>query len=295
MERGEKAIATAHHQSEFSLDQYGRTIEPHDLTTSRRRTMLSPFEADCLSILPGIRHGFFTRQGGVSRGLYASLNCGAGSRDDRVAVIENRSRVASHLGSALGDVQTVYQVHSPDVVVVDRLVAREELPQADALVTARRGLAIGVLTADCTPVLFADPAARVVGAAHAGWKGALGGVLEATVSAMERLGARRERIRAALGPSISQQAYEVGREFEAEFLAQDQGCARFFRRASREARPHFDLPGYVASELQKTGVGVVESAAHCTFGNESLFFSFRRTTHRSEPDYGRQISAIVVA
>lgn len=257
--------------------------------------MLAPFLADNLSMTPGIRHGFFTRQGGVSRGLYASLNCGAGSKDDRVNVIENRMRVAQHLGSALDDVQTVYQVHGRNVLTLDTLSARESLPQADGLVTATRGLPIGVLTADCAPVLFADPKARVVGAAHAGWKGAIGGVLAATVEAMERLGAERRAIRAAVGPTISQHAYEVGDEFEAQFLAADRAHARFFKRASREAKAHFDLPAFVRHMLKETGVGMVETLPHCTYKNESLFFSFRRTTHRSEPDYGRQISAIVVA
>ncbi len=256
--------------------------------------MLTPFEADCLSILPGIRHGFFTRQGGVSGGLYASLNCGSGSSDDPVAITENRARVARHLGSPLADVQTIYQIHSANVVTVDGLAPREALPQADALVTKTRGLAIGVLTADCTPVLFADPEAGIVAAAHAGWKGALAGVIEATVAAMEAVGARRPCICAAFGPAISQNAYEVGPDFETQFLVNDESCARFFKQTKRDGRPHFDLPGYVQDKLLKSGIRVAESAAHCTYENESLFFSFRRATHRSEPDYGRQISAIVV-
>lgn len=257
--------------------------------------MLTPFQADNLSMTPGIRHGFFTRQGGVSRGIYASLNCGAGSKDDRVAVIENRMRVAQHLGSPLDDVQTIYQVHGRNVVTVDKLVDREALPQADGIVTATRGVPIGVLTADCTPVLFCDPQARVVGAAHAGWKGAIGGVLAATVTAMEGLGAGRSAIRAAIGPTISQQAYEVGGEFEEQFLAADPSFARFFTRSKREAKAHFDLPGFVNHMLKEAGIGMIETLPHCTYKNESLFYSFRRATHRSEPDYGRQISAIVVA
>jgi hypothetical protein len=257
--------------------------------------MLTPLEADCLTIQPGIRHGFFTRQGGVSRGLYASLNCGQGSGDDRVAIIENRTRVASHLGSPAGDVQTLHQMHSPVAVVVDRLVPREDLPKADALVTKTRGLAIGVLTADCTPVLFADPVAKVVAAAHAGWRGALGGVLEATIASIESIGGKRARIRAAIGPSIGPTSYEVGPEFEAAFLEPDPANARFFRRPARSSpRPFFDLPGYVAHRLAGSGIKIVENRSHCTYVNESLFFSFRRSQHRSEPDYGRQISAIVV-
>ncbi len=256
--------------------------------------MLTPFEADCLSILPAIRHGFFTRQGGVSRGLYASLNCGQGSADDRVAVTENRARVARHLESAAGDVQTLHQVHSPTALVVERLTPREELPKADALVTATRGLAVGVLTADCAPLLLADGEAGVVGAAHAGWRGALAGVVDAAIDAMARLGARRERIRAAIGPSIGPKTYEVGPEFEAEFLELDPENARFFRRPTRDARPHFDLPGFVAHRLSRAGIRFVESVAHCTYENESLFYSYRRSRVRAEADYGRQISAIVV-
>jgi hypothetical protein len=256
--------------------------------------MLSPFTADCLSILPNVRHGFFTRQGGVSHGLYKSLNCGAGSNDDRVSVIENRARVAAHLGSPHGDVITLYQVHSADALIVDKPAAREDLPRADALVTNTRGLAIGVLTADCTPVLFADSSAGVVAAAHAGWRGALAGILERTVETMERLGSVRANIRAAIGPCISQRAYEVGPEFEAEFLAKEPDYSRFFKRPKRGSKPYFDLPGIVNHRLRVLRLGVIEVSAPCTYENESLFFSFRRTTHRKEPDYGRQISAIVV-
>src|SRR5688572_20745160 len=216
--------------------------------------MLSPLQADTLSILPGIRHGFFTRKGGVSRGLYASLNCGAGSKDDPVAVVENRSRVAAHLGGFGDDVQTVYQVHSGTAIAVDRLTAREDLPQADGLVTATRGLVIGILTADCTPVLFADAEAGVVGAAHAGWRGAFGGILAATVSAMEGLGADRSRIFAAVGPSIGVSSYAVGPEFVAAFEAQDAGNARFFTIPKGRSTPHFNLVGYVGEHLGRLGL-----------------------------------------
>jgi hypothetical protein len=257
--------------------------------------MLEPFTADCLSILPGIRHGFFTRQGGVSSGLYRSLNCGAGSNDDRVLVIENRSRVAQHLGSSHGDVVTLYQVHSAEALIIDRPMAREDLPQADALVTKRRGLAIGVLTADCAPILFADPRAKVVAAAHAGWRGALSGVVEATIQKMLELGAAKRDIRAAVGPCISQAAYEVGPEFEAEFTSKNSALACFFIRKPGHPRPYFDLPGFVQSRLKALDLATIEMAAHCTYANESLFYSYRRSQHRREPDYGRQISAIVVA
>ena len=200
--------------------------------------MLTPLEADNLSILPGIRHGFFTRQGGASRGLYAQPQLRPGL-EGRPRRRRREPRAASPATSAApgDDVQTLYQVHSATALVVDTLVPRETLPKADALVTRTRGLAIGVLTADCTPVLFADPEARVVGAAHAGWRGALAGVLEATVAAMETLGAERKRILAALGPSIGPKSYEVGPEFEAEFLAADPANSRFFRRAERQATP----------------------------------------------------------
>jgi polyphenol oxidase len=257
--------------------------------------MLSPIQSDSLSMLQGIRHGFFTRQGGASRGLYASLNCGAGSKDDRVAVIENRSRVAQHLGAFNDDVQTIYQVHSARAVAVDALIERESLPQADGLVTRTRGLVIGILTADCAPVLFADADAGVVGAAHAGWRGALGGILEATVATMEELGAERSRIFAALGPTIGPKSYEVGEDFVAEFGAADTGSARFFNTPRGKSKPHFDLPAYVMDRLGKLGIHHTDQQSPCTYENESMFFSFRRTTHRKEPDYGRQISAIVVA
>ena len=256
--------------------------------------MLEPFTADSLTNVPGIRHGFFTRLGGTSRGLYQSLNCGAGSDDDRVCIIQNRTRVAQHLGSVHDDVVTLYQVHSTDALVVDAPVPRDALPKADALVTAKRGLVIGVLTADCTPVLFADGKSGVVAAAHAGWRGALTGVLESTVRTMETLGARPADIRAAVGPCISQRAYEVGPEFEAEFLARDPANAKFFVRKNRDSKPHFDLPGFVNHKLQVLGLATIENFAPCTYENESLFFSYRRSQHKKQPDYGRQISAIVV-
>lgn len=256
--------------------------------------MLSPLQADSLSILPGIRHGFFTRQGGVSRGLYASLNCGPGSKDDPVSVAENRSRVAQHLGCFSDDVQTVYQIHSATVLSVDRLTPRDELAKGDGVVTRTRGLAIGVLTADCAPVLFADPEAGVVGAAHAGWRGAIGGVLEATVAAMESLGAQRSQIFAALGPAIGPKSYEVGPEFVAAFEAAGADTARFFTIPKGRSTPHFDLPGFVMDRLGRLGLRHIEQQSPCTYENESMFFSFRRTTHRNQADYGRQISAIVV-
>jgi hypothetical protein len=251
--------------------------------------------AACLSELPGVQHGFFTRKGGVSEGIYASLNCGHGSDDTTEAVHENRRRVAVALGQReAAQVVTLYQVHSARALVVDRPLPRDALPKADALVTRSPGVVVGALAADCTPVLLADPHARVIAAAHAGWRGAIGGVLEATIGQMEALGARRSSVRAAIGPCINQASYEVGPEFQDQFLAADSGYARFFARPEPEARPRFDLPGFVAWRLQAAGVGAVERQSLCTFTNESLFFSYRRTTRSREPDYGRQISAIVL-
>jgi len=255
--------------------------------------MPSPLQADCLTILPGIRHGFFTRAGGVSSGIYKTLNCGLGSDDDPVAVIENRARVARHIGASSDDVVTLFQTHSATALIVDGLAPRDRLPKADAVITRTPGLAIGVLTADCTPILLADPQARVVAAAHAGWRGAMTGIVEATVAAMERLGARRDRIRAAVGPSINQTAYEVGPEFEAALLTADKANVRYFRRPGG-GHAHFDLPGYVAGNLAASGIPFIDRQNPCTYRNESLFFSFRRSNHANDPDYGRQISAIVV-
>jgi YfiH family protein len=250
----------------------------------------TPLTANVLAI-EGVAHGFFNRRGGVSQGLYDSLNCGLGSSDARADVVENRRRVSRVVGAGEG-VVTAYQVHGADVAVAETAWAPDALPRADGIVTARPGLAIGVLAADCAPVLFADPGARVVGAAHAGWKGALAGVLGATVTAMEHLGARRERIRAALGPCISPAAYEVGPEFRATFLERGSASARFFIDYPGRPRPHFDLPAFVLAELARLGLAHVAQVAACTYTDESNFFSFRRATHRSEPDYGRQISAI---
>lgn len=257
--------------------------------------MLNPIQAQCLKELPGIRHGFFTRAGGVSDGIYTALNCGPGSSDAAAHIANNRARVAAHLSAQHPDVVTLYQVHSATALGVSAPVAPDNRPRADAVVTATPGLAIGVLTADCAPVLFADAEARVVGAAHAGWRGAVSGVLEATIAEMERLGARREQICAAIGPAINQAAYEVGPEFETELVESCPDNTRFFTRRDALARPHFDLPGYVESRLSAAGIEAIERQSRCTYANESLFFSYRRSQHRKETDYGRQISAIVVA
>ena len=255
--------------------------------------MISPIEASNLKSLSGIRHGFFTRQGGVSGGIYAALNCGLGSSDDPANVSENRRRVAGHLDANHSGVITLYQVHGATALTVDRPVAREGLPKADAIVTATPGLAIGVLTADCSPVLFADAQAGVVAAAHAGWRGAVAGVLESAIAEMERLGASRSRIKAAVGPCINQAAYEVGPDFEAEVMRLDSSSGHYFGR-DLGPKPHFNLPRYVVDRLKRAGLSDIDAPAPCTHENESLFFSYRRAQQRKEADYGRQISAIVV-
>lgn len=245
--------------------------------------------------LPGIAHGFFTRSGGVSEGIYASLNCGLGSKDDKALIAANRSRVATTLGARPGCLVSPWQIHSASAIQVDAPWPDDETrPKADGVVTATPGLAIGVLTADCTPILFADAEARVIGAAHAGWRGALGGIIEATVAAMEVLGARRGRMAAAVGPCIGPDAYEVGPEFEAEFIAVDRDHGRFFVRSCAAARPYFDLPGFVAARLRALGLGAVAATNLCTYRHPERFYSYRRATHLKEADYGRQISAILL-
>jgi polyphenol oxidase len=253
--------------------------------------MPKPVLADNLGALPGIAHGFFTRRGGVSQGIYAELNCGLGSQDDPDAVKENRSRVAANLGAQ--SLLTAHQVHGTDALIVDEAWDRDPRPRADAIVTTTRGVALGVLTADCAPILFADAEAGVVGAAHAGWRGALAGILESTIAAMQTLGARPERIVAAVGPCIGQAAYQVGPEFEQAFLNSDPANARFFMRPEAGARPHFNLGAYVAQRLDRAGIGGNQSSSFCTY-SEAEFFSFRRSQASQEPDYGRQISAIVL-
>ncbi len=248
-----------------------------------------------LASLAGIRHGFFTRQGGTSGGLYASLNCGLGSRDDRERVVANRDRVSAYLGAAPGSLVTVHQIHSATALVVDRPFAAGEVPKADAIVTRTPGVVAGALAADCTPVLFADPATKVVAAAHAGWRGAVGGILKSTLAVMEEMGARRSDIVVAIGPCIHQPSYEVGPEVEAQFLAAAPGNGQFFTLPPGKTRAHFDLPGFVAHRLAAAGVARIERPSYCTYDNPELFYSYRRATHRAEPDYGRQISAIVVA
>jgi len=252
------------------------------------------FCATTLESCDGIRHGFFTRQGGVSTGIYGSLNCGLGSRDDAENVRQNRALVAQTLGVAPDHLLTLYQIHSATAVVVDK-AWEGEAAGADALVTRTPGLAIGALTADCAPVLFCDPEARVIAAAHAGWRGALSGIAEATVAAMEELGASRERMLAVIGPSISQRAYEVGAEYVDRFLAEEPTSSVFFMTDDSSGEPHFDLSGYVAERLSRAGVGTISDLGLCTYCDETRLFSYRRSQHHGEDDYGRQISAIVLA
>ena len=243
---------------------------------------------------PGLRHAFFTRRGGASTGVYASLNGGVGSRDASEAVAENRARMAAALGLAPDRLVVPYQVHSAEVATISAPWAADARPRCDALVTATPGLALGVTGADCAMILFADAEARVIGAAHAGWKGALGGVVEATVAAMARLGAAPSRIRSALGPCIAQASYEVGPEFVAAFAAADVGSARFFIAGVNPGRSMFDLHGYVGARAARAGVGEFEDSGLDTYADEARFFSYRRTNHRREPDYGRLVSAIVL-
>ena len=252
-------------------------------------------------VADGIAHGFFGRAGGVSTGIYESLNCGPGSKDASEAVAENRRRVAAALmpNGEPPQLVSLNQVHSAIVHTLPASpqregAAKDARPAGDAMVTATPGLALGILTADCAPVLLADPRARVIGAAHAGWKGALGGVLEATLDAMEKLGAQRTHIQAVIGPCISQDAYEVGWDFRDRFLELGLKQRRFFVPSDKEGHYRFDLPGYVAHRLTTAGAGTVESVGICTYPPENGYFSFRRTTHAGEPDYGRQISAIVL-
>jgi YfiH family protein len=241
--------------------------------------------------LQGVRHGFFTRRGGASSGIFEGLNCGAGSSDMAEVVAINRSRVACQMGLGADDLVFVHQVHSADVLAVDGPLPAGPRPRADALVTRRPGLGLAVLTADCQPVLLADPAAGVVGAAHAGWRGTQGGVLEATLAAMESLGAVRARIRAAIGPTISQRAYEVGPEFVTAFLDDDPDSARFFATGPGD-RALFDLPGYGLARLRAAGVAEAGWTGHCTYSDPARFYSYRRSQHEGAADYGRLISVI---
>ncbi|MBA4803887.1 MAG: peptidoglycan editing factor PgeF [Brevundimonas sp.] len=239
----------------------------------------------------GVRHGFFTRLGGVSTGLYDSLNTGVGSSDDPAAVAENRRRIAGHLGGTADDLAACYQVHSA-VARVAKTGWKGERPEGDASVTAAAGVICAVLTADCAPILLADPEAGVVGAAHAGWKGALGGIIPATVAAMEALGARPARMAAVVGPCIARDSYEVGADFEARFEHQAPGSGRFFTAGASADKRLFDLPGFVLWRLEQAGVGEAAWTGEDTRSDAARFFSNRRAFLEGEPDFGRQMSAI---
>jgi polyphenol oxidase len=242
--------------------------------------------------LPGVVHGFFTREGGFSGGIFSSLNCGLGSGDDIELVKKNRAVVAGKLSVANDHLVSAYQIHGIDVSVVTAPFA--ERPKADGLVTSQRGLALGILTADCGPILFADRKGRSIGACHAGWKGALHGVFSSTVAEMEKLGSQRENIVAVLGPTISQAAYEVGPEFIAGFLERDLAFQKYFISSIKEKHYMFDLPRFLADQMKAFGIGKVVDKGLCTYADEKRFFSYRRATHRGEKDYGRLISAIAL-
>ena len=242
--------------------------------------------------LPHVRHAFFTREGGASDGIYASLNGGVGSNDDPARVSENRRRMAAMLDAPT--LVTAYQIHSANAVVATKPWKREEAPRADAVATRTKNVAIGVTIADCGPILLADGDAGVVGAAHAGWRGAFDGIIEAAVAKMEELGAQRGRIRAAIGPLIRQDSYEVGPEFVARFREADTALARFFKPSARDGHALFDLPGFIALRLEQARVGSIEDLKLDTYSDQSRFFSYRRSTHNAEPDYGRLIAAIAL-
>jgi len=251
------------------------------------------FESPLLSAVPGLRHAFFSRDGGVSEGIYAGLNGGIGSNDNPEHVAENRRRMAAALDVSSERFLTVFQIHSPDVVVASRAWDMTARPKADAIVTRTEGLAIGVTAADCGPILFADASARVIGAAHAGWKGALTGIVESTVDAMERLGAERANIVAAIGPLIRQKSYEVGPEFVERFVNADAENSLYFLPAARQGHAMFDLAGFIRKRLENAGVLMVDDIGIDTYADER-FFSYRRSVHRKEADYGRHVHAIVL-
>ena len=251
---------------------------------------LEAVTADCLHPL---RHGFFTRKGGASSGIYAGLNCGQGSGDQAQVVAINRARVADALGVQPAHLQTLHQVHSSTVITLHAPLAPQDQVPADAMVTKVPGLALGVLTADCAPVLLADTTTGVIGVAHAGWRGALGGVLRATVDAMVAQGAQPALISAVIGPTISQRAYEVGPEFLDAFVADDPDHTRFFANG-QNGRMQFDLPGFALACLRQAGVGHAEWTGHCTYSDPERFYSYRRSVHGQEVDYGRLIAGIVL-
>ena len=255
---------------------------------------LTPITTETLTD-PHVTHGFFTRSGGVSQGIYEGLNCGIGSDDHAVNVIENRALVAEHLAKRRDTpLLSCYQIHSDKVITVDSAWTEADKPKADAMVTNQPNIILGILTADCAPVLFYDPVAHIIGAAHAGWQGALGGILESTIAAMQALGANRETICAAVGPSIAAKSYEVGKEFYDKFIQADKDTTQFFW-TGRDAQHHqFDLPHFIKARLEGAGIKKIWISDLDTYSHESLFFSYRRSCHKKEADYGRQLSAIML-
>lgn len=247
-----------------------------------------------LLALQGVSHAFFTREGGASSGVYASLNGGVGSNDDPAVVAENRARMALALGVDRNHLMAPYQIHSSDVLAIDSPWADDQRPKCDGLVTSARGLALSVTGADCGIVLFTDEDAQVIGACHAGWKGALNGVLETTLDRMEELGARRVRIACVLGPTIAQASYEVGGEFVARFVEADAQYKRFFMPSMRDGHAMFDLPAFIAMRLERAGVGRFENLGLDTYADDQRFYSYRRSVHRKESDYGRLVAAIAL-
>jgi YfiH family protein len=251
------------------------------------------FGSSLLAAIPGLRHAFFSREGGVSGGIYEGLNGGLGSNDDPALVAENRRRMAEQMGVVPEHLISAHQIHSPDAVVATGPWQNGTRPRADAIVTRTAGIAIGVTAADCGPVLFADPAARVIGAAHAGWKGALTGVLESTVEAMEKLGADRSGMVVAIGPLIRQNSYEVGSEFVERFLDADAENGVFFIPSVRSGHSMFDLAGFIRMRLENAGIPMIDDIGVDTYSDER-FYSYRRSVHRKEPDYGRHVHAIAL-
>lgn len=261
--------------------------------TVQANDMPQPATHDSLAV-EGVAHGFFGRKGGVSGGIYGSLNCGLGSQDKRESVATNRHRVAKHFGADASNLLTVYQCHSADAIAVSEPFTGSP-PKLDGMATKTPGLVLGALAADCAPLLFADPVNKVIGAAHAGWRGAFTGVAEATIDAMESLGANRTTIRAVIGPTISKRAYEVGPEFVERFTDATAANESYFGPSENEGHAYFDLPGYLVDRLKGIGLSDVASLDMCTYSNQDAFFSYRRATHLRERDYGRMISAIMIA
>ncbi|WP_215905686.1 peptidoglycan editing factor PgeF [Thalassospira sp. TSL5-1] len=255
---------------------------------------ISYLTSDVFGGMSGLKHGFFTREGGMSNGIHAGLNVGFGSDDDAEIVARNRALAAAAFGTTSDRLTTVYQVHGTDVAVLERPLTRDELPRADAMVTDRENVMLGILTADCTPVLFCDPVKQVIGACHSGWRGSFAGVSESTVVAMEKLGASRANIVAAIGPCIGRASYEVDAGFRARILSGPRGDDDLFDPSDRDGHYMFDLPEYVYRRTCDTGIAKVDLLACDTLVEEQLFFSYRRTTLRGEPDYGRQLSAIML-